>query len=63
MCDDWKNSFSAFLRDMGRSPKGTSIDRIDVDGHYEAGNCRWATPKEQSNNTQWHKKHKPPLIV
>ena len=43
-------SFEEFLAALGKRPEGFSLDRINTNGHYEPGNVRWATRKEQSQN-------------
>lgn len=52
MCDAWRRSFEAFLKDMGERPEGKTLDRKDPDGDYEPLNCKWSTHIEQMKNTR-----------
>lgn len=57
VCERWRRgvrkrgeNFKTFLADMGPRPQGMTLDRINPQGHYEPGNCRWATEKVQQEN-------------
>lgn len=57
VCDRWRigdgeqGPFDCFLEDMGHPPSHNhTIDRKEVNGNYEPGNCQWLTRQEQNNN-------------
>ena len=56
ICERWlgPEGFQNFLADMDYRPPGKTLDRINPNGNYEPGNCRWATAKVQANNQRRH---------
>lgn len=53
ICDRWRDSFIAFYKDMGLKPfPKAEIDRINNDGNYESGNCRWTTHTINMRNSR-----------
>ena len=49
--NEWRSSFARFYNDMGPRPHGHTLERKNNDGNYCKDNCKWATPKEQAQNT------------
>ena len=63
VCQRWRESVEAYVEDVGHCPApGLSLDRIDNNGNYEPGNCRWATRREQRLNQRPRQKSRMPGI-
>lgn len=69
VCEAWRNDFFAFydyvtslpgysLENIGLRGGKLTLDRINNDGNYEPGNVRWATPRQQYENSSSFKSKK-----
>lgn len=59
VCRRWRKSFENFYIDMGEIPNPElTIERVDNDGNYDFGNCRWATRIEQARNQGLNKNNR-----
>jgi len=57
VCKEWsdkRTGLSRFIADMGERPEGMTLDRKNVYGNYEPGNCKWSTKVEQEHNKRRH---------
>lgn len=55
VCERWQDPL-LFAEDMGPRPQGLTLERINNDGNYEPGNCKWATWEEQANNRRGNRR-------
>lgn len=57
VCDDWRESFDNFLRDMGPRPSSAhTLERVDNDGDYGPENCVWLPRRQQAANCRTNRK-------
>lgn len=48
VCQEWRESFEVFYKDMGPRPEGMTLERIRIDGEYSSSNCIWADETTQN---------------
>lgn len=54
--EKWQNNYKAFCDDLGKRPKGYTLERINTNGNYEPSNCKWASVAEQNINKRTSKR-------